>query len=620
MAENLAGKTFEVQTSDGERWAAADIHNARTPALEQAEELLSAGQYMGVRVISDSDRAGTEIIFEKMLDGTEKAIQVVPIDEAAMCETAEDLYGFEARRTIGRLMREYLDEHGLTALELAFDATHLMLLERDDRFFPMAVQRVAGLQAKDLGIKPAERSDWIYDAVSQAKDYAKETGEAEALAEIISAKGFAAALTQVNTSLPAMQRTKALQFGLALYLKSGGDWNAKLALLADLGAQDPGAAARPYIDEALAEVLDGAAAMKDLLGGQPDLGSANHNLIRLAVGRCPIPNNAISCIEAVNDVLARLDMPVTRSVIYERVARELGSTRALTREGTERDRDMFVTLVRELVEIAGLEGGPGVAQAVVRRARLVLGDHEDLSLADGISRVLDLLPHRAVRLGFLLDFAVSDVGAENQTLVFGMVGRLVQQISSISAFLPAGSSPEMLHATIESLKKRLTSEGLPESWREGIAEALDSVSERSKVSAPVKAGLAYATDEETRRIIAMTPEHDSFAVGDTLFEEGDPGDQAYLVKSGVVEIVRKVGNEELVLARLGRGEIFGEMSLIDNQPRMATARISEDAQLAVITRENIESRLDRVAQSDMVIRRLIDVFVTRIRGEARLHE
>ncbi|MBT6093763.1 MAG: cyclic nucleotide-binding domain-containing protein [Rhodospirillaceae bacterium] len=620
MAENFAGKTYEVQTSDGERWSAADIHDSRTPALEQAGELLGAGQHMGVRVISDSDRAGTEIIFEKMLDGGEKVIQVVPIDEAAMCENLDDLYGFDARRTVGRLLREYLDEHSLTALELAFDAMRLMLLERDDRLFPMAVRRVAGLQARDLGIKPEERADWIYQAFEDVKTYARETGAADELAGVIKDKGLVSALSHVNTSLPANQRARALWFALARYLQGGGDWNAKLALLAALGVDDPGEAARAYLDEALAEVLDGAAAVKDLLGGQRDLGSANQSLIRLAVGRCPIPNNPISCIEAVNDVLGRLDLPVSRSVIYERVAREIGSTRALTREGQARDRDMFVTLVRELVEIAGLEGGPAVAQAVVRRARLVLGDHEDLSLADGISRVLDLLPHRAVRLGFLLDLAVSDLGAENQTMIFGLVGRIVQQMSSISSFLPAGSSPEMLHATVESLKKRLTSEGLPESWREGIAEALDSVSERSKTSAPVKAGLAYATDEETRRIIAMTPDHDAYAVGDTLFEEGEPGDQAYLVKSGEVEIVRKIGNEELVLARLGRGEIFGEMSLIDNQPRMATARISEEAELAVITRENIESRLDRVAQSDMVIRRLIDVFVTRIRGEARLHE
>jgi CRP/FNR family cyclic AMP-dependent transcriptional regulator len=131
---------------------------------------------------------------------------------------------------------------------------------------------------------------------------------------------------------------------------------------------------------------------------------------------------------------------------------------------------------------------------------------------------------------------------------------------------------------------------------------------------------AYKLDEETRRIIAMTPDQENVAKGQVLFEEGDTGDQAYLIKEGEIEIVRQIGNTEHILARLGRGDIFGEMALIDNQPRMATARVAADAELAIITRENIEARLNRLAQSDMVVRRLIDVFVTRIRGEARLHE
>lgn len=622
MAQNLAGKTFEVQTSDGERWLTAGVHPGRSQALEQAEELLGAGRWMGVRVIADSDRAGTETVFEKMLDAAEKPLQVVAIDSAAVCRTTDDLYGFEARRTVGRLMREYLDEYGLSALEPAFDAMRLILLERDERLFPQAVQRVAGLQAKELGVKPVERSEWLYAAVGEAKDYARDAAAGETaddVAAIIAERGLAAGLAQVKTSVRGKERPRAIRFALARYLQGGGDWNAKLDRLAALGAEDPGDEARPYLDEALAEILDGAAAVTDLLGGQPDLGTANQALIRLAVGRCPIPPNPISCIEAVNSVFGRLKLPLSRAILYERVARELGSTRALTREGPDRDRDMFVTLVRDLVELAGLEGGPAVAQAVVRRARIVLGGDENLQLADGISRVLDLLPHRAVRLGFMLDLAVSDLGAENQTTVFGFVGRVVQQISSVTAFLPPGSSTEQLHATVESLKSRLTGEGLPESWRTGIAEALDSVSQRGAAASGI-AARSYATDEETRRIIAMNPDHENFAAGNMLFEEGDPGDPAYLIKSGEVEIVRKFGNEELVLARLGRGEIFGEMSLIDNQPRMAGARIAEDAELAVITRENIESRLGRLAQSDMVIRRLIDVFVTRIRGEARLYE
>ena len=46
---------------------------------------------MGVRVISDSERAGTETIFEKMVDSAEKPLQVVAIDAAAVCRSTDDL-------------------------------------------------------------------------------------------------------------------------------------------------------------------------------------------------------------------------------------------------------------------------------------------------------------------------------------------------------------------------------------------------------------------------------------------------------------------------------------------------------------------------------------------------
>jgi len=409
---------------------------------------------------------------------------------------------------------------------------------------------------------------------------------------------------------------------MARHLAGGGDWNTKLERVARLGAAGGALSeqALDILDETLAELLDGAAAVKELLGGQPDLGTANHTLIRLAQGRYPTPKNPISCIEAVNAVLAAHALPLSRAAIYERVARELGGIRPLTREGRDRDRDLYVTLVRQLVELAGLAGGPAVAEAVVRRARIILGADEDLALAEAISRVLDLLPHRAVRLGFLLDFAGSGLGGDNQNVVFGFVGRIVGQMSSIAAFLPPGSSAEILHRTVAELRQRLALEGLPEKWRNGIAEALQTVADKGVAPPPAKAAKAYELDEETRRIIAMTPDQEKIAQGKILFEEGDAGDHAYLIKEGEVEIVRRVGNTEHVLARLGRGEIFGEMSLIDDQPRMATVRVAADAELAVITRENVEARLQRVAQSDMVIRRLIDVFVTRIRGEARLHE
>lgn len=626
MAKNLAGKTFEVQTFDGERWYSADIHDGRSAALKQADELLGSGHFVGVKVIADSERSGTETVFEQVLDNVPgKTIQIVPVQEAPLCGTLEDYYGFPARKTAGRVLRAYLDDQTVTALELAFDASRLMMLERDDRLFPQAVRCIAGLHAKRNGEKPAVHSDRIYAIFNEIKAVARETDEADFVATLLADGGLEAALGQVNTSMSKGKRNRAMRFALARYLAKGGDWNDKLELVVKLGQREgqPSEAARGYLDEVLAEILDGAQAIRELLGGQPDLASACHAMIRIAVGRCPVPRNPISCIEGVNGLFSGLELPLAQAAIYNRLARELGGIRALTREGPGRDRDVFVTLVRDLVELAGLAGGPAVAEAVVRRARLVLGVNEDLSLGEAISRVLDLLPHRAVRLGFLLDLAVSPSGQENQTIVFGFVGRIVSQMTSIASFLPPGSSAALLHDTVEALRRRLDSDGLPEAWRKGIGDALKSVSATNAGKGTMKAAAqksAYKLDEETRRIIAMTPDQENVAKGQVLFEEGDAGDQAYLIKEGEVEIVRQIGNTEHILARLGRGDIFGEMALIDNQPRMATARVAEDAELAIITRENIEARLSRLAQSDMVVRRLIDVFVTRIRGEARLHE
>ena len=59
--------------------------------------------------------------------------------------------------------------------------------------------------------------------------------------------------------------------------------------------------------------------------------------------------------------------------------------------------------------------------------------------------------------------------------------------------------------------------------------------------------------------------------GDVLFREGDAGKELLFIRSGTVIVSKHVkGRVEQVLARLGPGDFFGEMSLFDDQPRSAT--------------------------------------------------
>jgi CRP/FNR family transcriptional regulator, cyclic AMP receptor protein len=76
-----------------------------------------------------------------------------------------------------------------------------------------------------------------------------------------------------------------------------------------------------------------------------------------------------------------------------------------------------------------------------------------------------------------------------------------------------------------------------------------------------------------------------------LFFEGNPGGILYLVKSGGIEIVKKKGNQEIKLTELGPGDFVGEMSLIDDEPRSASAKMTEDSILMVVTKKNFQTML-----------------------------
>ena len=101
-----------------------------------------------------------------------------------------------------------------------------------------------------------------------------------------------------------------------------------------------------------------------------------------------------------------------------------------------------------------------------------------------------------------------------------------------------------------------------------------------------------------------------FAAGVEIFRYGDAGDCAYLIEEGVVEVFVMEQGKERRLKLMGKGELFGEVSLIDHQPRTATVRVVERAVLVPIPRKLVDGLLEK---TDPILRHLMLVILERFR-------
>jgi len=97
---------------------------------------------------------------------------------------------------------------------------------------------------------------------------------------------------------------------------------------------------------------------------------------------------------------------------------------------------------------------------------------------------------------------------------------------------------------------------------------------------------------EALAMIAQITTEETHPYGTLIFKYGDPGDKVYIILEGKVRISREVGGMgEEALAVLGAGEVFGEMSLLDETPRSADAKAHERCRLLIITKDAFDDVL-----------------------------
>lgn len=101
-----------------------------------------------------------------------------------------------------------------------------------------------------------------------------------------------------------------------------------------------------------------------------------------------------------------------------------------------------------------------------------------------------------------------------------------------------------------------------------------------------------------------------FEPGTCIFAEGEPGTEAYVVEYGRVAIFKTVMGQRVDLGTVIQGGIFGEMALIDDQPRMASAVAEAETACVVIGKERLTEQL---AQAPKGVRVIVNALLGNIR-------
>lgn len=104
------------------------------------------------------------------------------------------------------------------------------------------------------------------------------------------------------------------------------------------------------------------------------------------------------------------------------------------------------------------------------------------------------------------------------------------------------------------------------------------------------------------------------SAGELIFQEGDPGDYAYIIEEGEVEISTIIDHQPIILNVLKTGIMFGELALVDGRPRSASARANTDVLLTVVTKEQVNMRIE---SADPILRMLLFVVMRYFRSETR---
>lgn len=538
--------SFEIQVLTDKHWVVAEFASDEAKACAFADNLLQKGNHAAVRVVRD--RRGVDGLHKETVIQEKTAtprsggpdLSLAPVKDAPLCRSLADFYTLDARLTLGRMLRKYLDEVVVSPSELLHSAAELKRFGDRGTLLFSAIDRVATVQAAASGEDGKTRRDFL----SRMWDEGMARARKVAAGKPATPKTFAAVLKGVEKG--GDEHPYLCLSLMTLRLLETRSWIGKLDILlawadevAGMGAQAGPALA--LMDGVVADILNSAQLIQDLLGYQANLGAALCSLADLAEGKGEVAKFSPETFKGLNALFAKGGLPQARRVLLDRVVRELGGQNPLSRNEPKQENEVCHKVMHRLVSHRGVLGDGVAAEALVHRVGHIHAHLGSVGTGQAVELTLSALADTVHRVQFLLALGRAPLGQGMGRALTDLLVARVRGADSMNAWVPVRLSPPERMAALAAVNRSLlTADELEEELRRQLATQVDDILATYLVDEGVIEKIDKPDDPLALRAIRLI----KFCGSGVLIE----GKSLNLARARVIEHLRQPQFEEKFLA------------------------------------------------------------------------
>jgi hypothetical protein len=399
---------------------------------------------------------------------------------------------------MARLLTDYLARQKLTVTELIHRADALEKFEATGTLYQHAVQKIAVAQAsstkmpvqqiiKDINELATKAINRVYRDERKNHFPVVKPERFGALADKLAAEGNGAYI---------------FNGAVAKHLASAKGWDEKLVRLLEILGQGKGdgpgvALLVSAVDGITAEILNGSAALQDLIGAHDNLGDALTTLIHLFLGKTRPDKPASNGVAVLTQHFAADDLPAARTAIASRIMAELKSIKRLSGESLLEEIAILRRIANKLVLGQGkyLSNEDLIAAFTMRSRRLVT--------YEGLARFLEPVTAPDEKIDNLLTIEESIIGAENKRQLAGVILPIATAASFANHFQDPGTPVLARLQRLAELQARVLRSGLQDNKRREIADAIDKVASETEARARILDTIVAKSTSHVDKVVTV---------------------------------------------------------------------------------------------------------------------